>query len=252
MVEISPGTLNMGSNATSPGEGMVINVPPEYPEHEVSMHGFFLDRTEVTNRAFMEFLTNTGREHWGKDIWPESGGRPVSGELDWPVTRVTYHEAVEFAAWRGCSLPDESQLEWAARGPNGLKTPANAPPDAPPERWLELHGVESDRIDQTQIGTQRIFGLYGNAGELTLFRFRPYPHPFRPVSGSSSRVGFTVRSGAFRDSLRSKTLSLGYMKRASLIPETRDSNVGFRCARSFQTRVSLSPNPPSRSGLSSK
>ena len=37
-------------------------------------------------------------------------------------------------------------------------------------------------------------------------------------------------------------MSLGYLKRASLIPEARNSNVGFRCARSVQTRINLSPN----------
>ncbi len=241
MVEIPPGTLNMGSNDMLPGEGEVTFLPPEFPEHKVSMRGFFLDRTEVTNRAFMQFLENTGRKSWGANIWPGSGGRPEPGKLDWPVTQVTYDEAVEFAAWRGCCLPDESQLEWAARGPNALKTPANAPPGAPPERWLQLHGVESDQVDQTEIGSQRVCGLYGNAGELTLFRFRPYPHPQRPVSGSTARTGFVVRSGAFHDSLRLKTLSLGYLKRASLIPEARDSHVGFRCARPVQTRVTLSP-----------
>jgi serine/threonine protein kinase/formylglycine-generating enzyme required for sulfatase activity len=244
MVEIPPGTLRMGSNETLPGEGMVRTAPPEFPEHDVPVRGFYLDRTEVTNRAFLEFLTRTGREGWGANIWPESGGRPEPGKLDWPVTRVTYQEAVEFAAWRGCCLPDESQLEWAARGPTRLKTPTNVPADVPPERWTQIHGVESDALDQTELWSQRILGLYGNAGELTLFRFRPYPHPDRTVSGSTSRIGFVARSGAFRDSLSSKIVSLGYLKRASLIPEARDSNVGFRCARSVQTRINLSPQPP--------
>ena len=241
MVEIPPGKLKMGSNETLPGEGMVINARPEFPEHEVPVRGFYLDRTEVTNRAFMEFLKNTGRESWGSNIWPDSGGRPEPGKLDWPVTQVIYHEAVEFAAWRGCCLPDESQLERAARGPNGFKTPTNAARGVAPERWLRIHGVESDAFDQTEIWSKRIFGLYGNASELTVFRFRPYPHPHRPDSASSARIGYVVRSGAFNDSLLSKTVSLGYVRRAAMVPEKRDSVVGFRCARSVQTRVNLSP-----------
>ena len=86
MVEISPGTLNMGSNDTLPGEGTVRTAPPEFPEHKVSMRGFFLDRKEVTNRAFMEFLRATDRESWGAKIWPESGGRPEAGK-----TRLAGH-----------------------------------------------------------------------------------------------------------------------------------------------------------------
>jgi serine/threonine protein kinase len=35
--------------------------------------------------------------------------------------------------------------------------------------------------------------------------------------------------------------NLGYLKRASLKPEARDSRVGCRCARSIDTRISLFP-----------
>ena len=251
MIAIPPGTLRMGSNDTRPNETIpksrnqgspqVIDLPPEFPEHEVSVLGFYLDRTEVTNRAFMEFLEATGRESWGANIWPENGGRPDPGKLDWPVTRVTYHEAVEFAAWRGCCLPDESQLEWAARGPKARTAPANLPDNAPLERWTQLHAVESDPIDRTEIGAQILHGLFGNAGELTLFRFRPYPHPRRPVSGSSARIAIVVRSGTGHDSLGSKLVSLGFVKRGAVLPEAHESHIGFRCARSIQTRISLSP-----------
>jgi serine/threonine-protein kinase len=240
MVEITGGHLKMGSNEALVGEGKTKLALPEYPEHDVTVPGFYLDPTEVTNRAFWEFLKQTGREEWGKAIWPNSGGRPDVAHLDWPVTRVTYEEAVEFAAWRGCTLPEEAQLEWAARGPDCLKMPAGARADTRLDRWMELHPVGSDQLDQTKISGRSIFDLYGNAGELTLFRYRPYPHPARPLTGSTARQGFVVRSGTFRDSLSSKLIALGYLGRASLVPEARDDHVGLRCARSFNPRISVS------------
>ena len=241
MLEVAGGTLKMGTNETLPGDGPRRIAPPEYPEHAVIVPGFYLDPTEVTNRAFWDFLKQTGREDWGAKIWPNTGGRPEAAHLDWPVTRVSYHEAVEFAAWRGCCLPEEAQLEWAARGPNGLKMPADAPADVPTDHWTQLHPVGSDPLDQTRVGSKSIFGLFGNAGELTLFRFREYPHVTRPLTGSTARQGFVVRSGAFRDGVSSKRVALGYLKRASLIPEARDDHVGFRCARSINPRINLFP-----------
>jgi formylglycine-generating enzyme required for sulfatase activity len=240
MSEIQGGDLKMGSNETLPGQGVMRIAPPEYPEHEVTVPGFYLDRTEVTNRAFMAFLVKTGREAWGANIWPETGGRPESDHLDWPVTRVRRDEAVEFAAWRGCTLPDEAQLEWAARGPDGLTKPKPLVADASSQAWAQIHAVDSDPLDRTDLWSQPILGLFGNAGEMTLFRFRPYPHQDRYLSGSSARLGFTVRSGSFQDSLTAKLFALGYIKRASLIPEARNSHVGFRCARAIETRINVS------------
>ena len=127
----------------------------------------------------MEFLTKTGREGWGANIWPESGGRPDPARLDWPVTRVTYHEAVEFAAWRGCCLPDESQLEWAARGPNGLKTPSERPARCAPRAMDATFTMSSlTHSIKPKIWSQPIFGLYRQCR-----RAYPVPIPALPPPG---------------------------------------------------------------------
>jgi eukaryotic-like serine/threonine-protein kinase len=247
MVEIKGGTLKMGSNDLLPGAGPKRGAPSEYPEHEVPVRDFYIDRTEVTNRAFVEFLVKTGREDWRSSVWPDSGGHPDPAHLDWPVTHVKYDQAVEFAAWRGCCLPDEAQLEWAARGPAGLKRPANVPENGPSGPWARLHAVDADPLDQTTIWPQPIFGLFGNAGELTLFRFRPYPNLNRVASGRSARNGFVVRSGAFRESIDGNRLALGYLKRGVIMPEVARDEVGFRCVRSIETRARTPLNSLERS-----
>ncbi len=241
MVEIPAGTLKMGSNELLPGDGLIKDAPPEYPAHDVPMRGFYLDRTEVTNRAFFEFLVATGCEEWGRGIWPDHDGRPDPARLDWPVTNLTRREAVEFAAWRGCCLPDESQLEWAARGPDGLERPKDVAPDSPSEPWTRLHAVDSEPRDRTTIWSQPILGLCGNASEITLFRFRPYPHPYGSAS-STARIGYVIRSGAFHD-VAGKKVPLGYIRRASQVPEIRNTYVGFRCARSIESRIKVRLNP---------
>jgi len=86
MIEIPGGTLKMGSNETLPAVGRFVQAQAEFPEHDVPVRAFYLDRSEVTNRAFLEFLSSTGRLAWGQSIWSETNGRPAPAELDYPVS----------------------------------------------------------------------------------------------------------------------------------------------------------------------
>jgi sulfatase modifying factor 1 len=51
MVRVPPGTFRMGSDS---------HYPEEAPAHRVSVDGFWMDRTPVTNRQFREFVSQTG------------------------------------------------------------------------------------------------------------------------------------------------------------------------------------------------
>src|SRR5271170_1475234 len=51
MVRISGGTFRMGSND---------HYPEEAPAHRVTVDGFWIDRTPVTNRQFQRFVKATG------------------------------------------------------------------------------------------------------------------------------------------------------------------------------------------------
>jgi len=53
MVKIPAGTFMMGGNNDQAS-------PDEYPRHKVSVDGFWMDETEVTNRQFAEFVKATG------------------------------------------------------------------------------------------------------------------------------------------------------------------------------------------------
>jgi serine/threonine-protein kinase len=91
---------------------------------QVEMHGFYMDRYEVTNAEFRRFLAESGYQpgephnflrHW-------QGGFPES-LADHPVTWVSLGDARAYAAWAGKRLPTELEWEKAARGTDGRRYP---------------------------------------------------------------------------------------------------------------------------------
>jgi iron(II)-dependent oxidoreductase len=94
----------------------------ERPRHEIELDAFWIDRTPVTNAAYIRFLEETDAEppmYWERDgdRWTRTAmGRTeeVDGRL--PVIHVSWHEADAFARWAGKRLPTEAEWEVAAAG----------------------------------------------------------------------------------------------------------------------------------------
>jgi len=118
--------------------GGVIGIASVEGPHE----SYFIDRHEVTNRSFKQFVDQGGyqkREYWktpfvkdGKPVsWEEAiaefrdatgrpgpstweGGTFPAGRDDFPVTGVSWYEAAAYAAFSGKSLPTLSHWYLAA------------------------------------------------------------------------------------------------------------------------------------------
>jgi formylglycine-generating enzyme required for sulfatase activity len=90
----------------------------QYAETRYVGAGFYIDETEVTNRAYHDFVLATG--HTPPAWWNE---RYESSWNDLPVVGVTWFDAQAYAEWAGKRLP--TRLEWdrAARGIDGRKHP---------------------------------------------------------------------------------------------------------------------------------
>src|SRR5215831_5759163 len=125
-------------------------------EELVRLDAYFIDKFEVTNREYKEFINAGGylkRQFWkypfikdGKSLtWEEAmrefkdniglpGPRNWSsqnfpeGKAEYPVTDITWYEAAAYAAFRGKQLPTIFQWEKAARGERGVKGSAQLMP----------------------------------------------------------------------------------------------------------------------------
>ena len=94
----------------------------ERPRHTVELPAFEIDRTPVTNAAYIEYMGETGAEppmYWelvGSGWARTAMGVSVSVDPARPVVHVSHEEAEAFARWAGKRLP--SEFEWEAAAPH--------------------------------------------------------------------------------------------------------------------------------------
>jgi iron(II)-dependent oxidoreductase len=93
----------------------------ERPRHSVELAPFEIDRTPVTNRAYIAYMGETDAEpplYWERDGeggWVRTAmGRREAIDPAQPVIHVSWHEADAFARWAGKRLPSEREWEAAS------------------------------------------------------------------------------------------------------------------------------------------
>jgi len=115
-VRVEAGTHEIGA----PERGFAYD--NERPRHPVELPAFGIDRTPVTNAAYLDYMAETGAEpplYWERDGdgWVRTAmglRRPVDPAQ--PVVHVSWHDADAFARWAGKRLPTE--FEWEAARPH--------------------------------------------------------------------------------------------------------------------------------------
>lgn len=220
MVRIPAGVFPMGDRN---GE------PEEYPERQIALNDFSMDRFEVTNEAY-QACTRAKACDPAPYLEDEALGKP-----NHPVVGVTWDDAVRFCKWVGKRLPSEAEWEYAAKGTDHRKWPwegAFDPKKANTNLPGDFHGRTAP-VDAYEAGTSP-FGLSqmaGNAAEWTSDYFDPTFYrktkesndPAGPKSGRE-RV---VRGGSYRDSAHTVRVAA----RRPKIPTEVDNTIGFRCAK---------------------
>lgn len=225
MVLIPGGSFKMGRN-----DGDI----KERPEHVVEVASFWMDKTEVTNAEYVDYVKVTGAtapSHW-------VAGKPLAGTELMPVRYVTYNDAVNFAKWRSARdgvhyrLPTEAEWEYAAR--NGGKN--NLYPWG--DEWNENNAVMAiSDSEPVEVGSKPaganawgVVDLIGNVWEWTGSELALYPgNDAVRQDPNTGEKRYVVRGGSAHEN--PDQLMINSTFRADVPLTQKEKNLGFRLVR---------------------
>ncbi len=208
---------------------------PEKPAHEVRVASFFIDKHEITNAEYAEFVKEANYnppDHW-------AGVRPHFGQENWPVVNVSIEDANAFAAWRSkrdgvtYRLPTEPEWEFTAR--NGGRQ------DLYPwgMEWNGSHAVLLEALP-APVGSKpegnnlwQVADLIGNVWEWTSSEVTVYPG--NPATVPSHMKGWiAIRGGGYATDPNKRDTPVSACMREFVPASTRNTLLGFRLVRSAQ------------------
>jgi eukaryotic-like serine/threonine-protein kinase len=187
-----------------------------------STPAYYIDRTEVTNRAYQAFCKATG--HALPPNFP-------ADKPSYPVVNVTVDDAKAFAKWAGERLPNALEWEKAARGTDGRLFPWGNQADAS-HASLGPDGTLHSAADFGAFaGPFKTVQMVGNVWEFlderttpsadTVTQFASLMKPAPTVAD----VWYQARGGSFTDPIESIDVTDWIA-----VPEGwKNKNIGFRC-----------------------
>ena len=199
------------------------------PAHSVSLDGYWIQQTKVTNRMY-ELCVKAGAcsaptQELGGPVFtnPEYASHPVVG--------VTWDQSQAYCNWIQGNLPTEAQWEKAARGANSNAYPwGNSEPTCGLLNFGNCYGRTSN-VD-TYADGKSPFGLYDMAGNVFEWAFDMYDANYYNQSPTENPTG--PATGSYRV-VRGSSFETSEAQISSAIRrynEQTDSgrDIGFRCA----------------------
>jgi sulfatase modifying factor 1 len=276
MVYVPAGEFLMGSPI---GEGVLY----EWPQHIVYLDGYWIDRTEVTNRQFELFVKATGYRTdaekegrgWtapGSQVegadWrhPDGPDSSIAGRTDDPVLQVSWNDGMAYCQWAGARLPTGAQWEKAARGTDERRYPWGN--QAPSCEYTVMrdesgpacgHGERPLPVGSKPKGASP-YGVLDMAGnvfkwladywEPSYYAHSPASNPQGPERGDS----VIEQCGCWNDGLAENASFFLLSCRGYDTPTESDNATGFRCAVSVPApaapaeaaTTAIAPGPASR------
>ncbi|QPJ63976.1 MAG: formylglycine-generating enzyme family protein [Candidatus Nitrohelix vancouverensis] len=200
------------------------------PMHFVSTSAFFIDRYEVSNAKYRQFIQATGRQtpkYWDDERF---------NAPDQPVVGVSWHDAMAYAQWRGGRLPTEAEWEKAARGSDDREYPWGKKWDKGFAFYFVNIFGETDQfrftapVDyyQTGVSPYGVYNMAGNVWEWCLDWYDPQYYrnspEFDPEGPIQPTLMKSLRGGSWANSIDGVQI----IRRARNHPDTQNEIYGFR------------------------
>ena len=233
LVFIPAGTVPMGVPQGARDGGI-----DERPNHTVYVDGFYMDKYEVTNGRYLQFVTETGHRSPlhptdpTKNLW--QGNMMPESITNLPVINVDWYDAEAYCQWAGRRLPTEAEWEKAAKGSNDWRFPWGDV--EPTNEHLNFGQVWRGEATLVQVGIyekgKSPYGVYDVAGNVwewvadwydpDYYQKSPDRNPKGPITG----VDKAIRSSGWQV----ETPQVRIFTRIKSKPTDRNHSTGFRCA----------------------
>jgi formylglycine-generating enzyme required for sulfatase activity len=228
MVEIPGGAFQMGRD-----DGLA----REAPAHEEKVDSFLMDKTEVTNAEYAEFIRDTPNYAPPQD-W-NNATKPPHGTDQWPVVFVSIKDVDAFAKWRSkrdnlnYRLPTEQEWEYAAR--NGSRSDLYPWGNQWQDKQAWLKETSPTKVGSFPGGnnTWGVADLLGNAWEWTSSKVSAYPGNPTTIP-TATKDWVIIRGAGYNINPSDRDTPATSCLRSWVSPETKDPRIGFRLVRSPQ------------------
>ncbi|MGD9851771.1 MAG: formylglycine-generating enzyme family protein [Nitrospirales bacterium] len=222
----------------------------EGPAHWVITDGYFIDKYEVSNQDFSDFMKKTG--HPAPAYWDD----PRLNKPRQPVVGVNWFDAKAYCDYQGKRLPTESEWERAARGPQGFKYPWGNELDPAKANFAKNHEatLPVDSIPEA-VSPYGLHHMAGNVFEWVedwydpnFYQKTPHPvntaGPLKPIwlGGTGTYVDRltvgnkrVIRGGSWIAAESSITTTHRFWNHPS--NNSYGVGLGFRCAKTAPTSV---------------
>lgn len=240
----------------------------EQPQRKVFVSAYWIDRYEITNARYKQFVDATGHPaptHIKPQFTLWFHNVPFPGSEQHPVVNVTWNDAVAYCKWRGQRLPTEAEWEKAARGTDSRRYPwgnewdftkansasywANRTIEFKDRSewkafWMEGDGahISQERGLRGEVLTMPVgsfpngaspYGLFdmaGNASEWVMDWYEPYSYLNASLSDPQGPNGQLLKVVRGGSWLK-PARSLRTTHRDYGYPSDSASGIGFRCAK---------------------
>ena len=242
---------------------------PEFPQHQVDINAFYLDKYEVTNLLFQQFVQQTGHqttaEREGSALafverkgWEETKGASwqqpegnasvfLTSRGEHPVVAVAWGDARAYCRWAGKRLPTEAEFEyamragtrtrywWGDRSPEGRRVENIADESAKHLLKVVMSGYTDGAVRTAPVGyyEANFWGLYDMSGNVSEWVEDWYSRVYYGESPARNPKG--PSSGEYRvirgGSWANVPVNAHSATRNWNTPTLRDGHIGFRCAR---------------------